>query len=557
MGEQKRKAENALISVLIPERGRPDMLERLICSLIDKAGSDERYEILVAIDSDDPAWDDREPVPHAKVRYLKRPRPITLGEKLNELGRLSAGEIMWFIANDHIVDTPGWPTKFRHAVQKLPNGIGVPFVRDTLHPDHASYPIITRRMMEATGFAFAPWFPAWFIDTWADQIGILTNIRFEIDVEVSAPEGRGKSHGLKDVTFWATFFREMLPMRVRDAINLLMRAYGQDSAHFKEAMKGIEQRQALCEARTRHLVTPEFAALWEARTESEPAPNYKEVKDYAETMMAKLRAERPHAPRVAICVPSGRQWEGTTANCIAALSAYSAARGVELAMINVQSSQISHGRNETVRVALSANVDYLLWVDSDMKIPPDALMRLLHHGKDICGAVYNKRVPRPDGTYETLGRLKGPRPAELNDGLYEAEYLPGGLMLVKADVYRKIKWPWYVEAYRWEGNDGVEAFSNLLRAYFVNVPPDEVFEELADSKLGQWLQSNYIVGAENGSTKIWSEDLVFCAQAKKAGFQVWADLKLSNDTAHLGTIEVTCKLPDDTVRLAEDTVRNP
>ena len=54
MGEARRRAAvQNMISVLIPERGRPKELERLLRSLIDTAGDDAQIEILVAVDDDD------------------------------------------------------------------------------------------------------------------------------------------------------------------------------------------------------------------------------------------------------------------------------------------------------------------------------------------------------------------------------------------------------------------------------------------------------------------------------------------------------------------------
>lgn len=526
------------------------MLERLICSLIDTAGSDDRYEILVSIDSDDEAWVDREPIMHSRVRYLRRERAVTLGEKLNDMFRLCDGEIIFFLANDYVMLTPDWPAKFREACHRLPNGIGVPYVKDELHPDHTAFPLQTRKQIEQVGFAFAPWFPHWFCDTWLDQIGILTGIRFEIDVEVSAPEGRGKSHGLKDVTFWAEFFQETFPMRLRDAIRLVEVAYGKESPEFAKVLSNIEERQRICMARTAHLVTPEFAAVWEARAESEPGPKYAAVKEYAELQLAKLRKETPKRPRVAICCPSGRTWEATTGNCIAAMAAHAAINGVEIALLNVQSSDVSHGRNASVELARKEGCWAIMWVDSDMKFPPDALVRLLKHDKPIAGSLYCKRVRDADGTYPTLGKLAGPKPDVMTDGLHEALLMPGGLMFVRMEVYEKLGWPYYAFMYRWPGDDGLEAFKKSMRETYYEAAPEDALAELDNTKFGQWLRNGgYTLGEFGDQVHTFSEDLSFCRRARRAGYKLWADIKLTGEVAHLGEIAVSCLLGDDVVKL--------
>jgi hypothetical protein len=556
LGEAKRKAERQqLISILIPERGRPEMLDRLICSLIDTAGADEKYEILVQYDDDDEAWRDRTPFDHIHVTYLRRPRPITLGEKLNELARVAKGEILLFLANDLQMETKDWPRKVREAVAKLPNGMGVPFLKDALHVDHASYPVITRRMMDIVGFAFPPWFGAgWFIDTWWDQIGILMGVRFEIDVEVSNPEGRGKSHGLKDVTFWATFFREMGPMRMRDALHLAEIAYGQSSEEFKKVATEIGERQKLCDARTAHLITPEFAALWEANAESEPGPKYQAIKDYAEKQMAQLRKETPKRPRVAVACPSGRAIEATTAIALSALTAYSAINGVEICVLGVQSSDVSHGRNATVEIARQQGCWAILWIDSDMKFPPDALVRLIKCDKPIVGALYCKRVRDASGTYPVLGKLAGPKPEKMTDGLHEALLMPGGFMFVRMEVYEKICWPYYSFSYRYPGDDGLEAFKNFMRNTFWESAPEDALAELDNTMFGQWLKNGgYTLGEFGEQVPTFSEDLNFCRRARRAGYQLWADIKLTGEVSHLGEIAVECSLGDDVVRLPDPT----
>lgn len=527
------------------------MLERLIQSLIETAGADRRFEILVSVDDDDPAWFNQPP--HAPwtaerpVTWYYGGRAATLGIKLNTMAKQSNGQILWFIANDMVMATYGWPDKFRAVVANLPNGMGVPFVHDDLHPDHASYPILTRQMIDAVGFMFPPWFPHWYIDTWWDQLGILLGVRGEIDVTVIAPEGRGQSHGLKDVTFWATLFCELLPFRSRDAMGLAKIAYGEISPKYAEVKEHLKKREAICDARTAHLITQAFAEVWEANAASPPGPGYDKVKAYAETMLANIRAAKPKQLRIAIAVPSTETWRATTANCIAALAAHSAMAGIDLFMCNVQTSQITHSRNTTVKLAMEANCDKIFWVDSDIKLNPDTLVRLLAFDKDIVGATYNKKTPRVDGTYETLGRLIDTHPDQLNDGLYEASLLPGGCLLVNMDVYKKLQWPWYGETYRWPGEDGLIAFKAMMSDYFTEVPSQEVLESLNATAFGAWIKDHYVVG--DGSFPMQSEDLFWCVKARRANYKLWCSLQITGELAHLGTSEVTCRLPENTLRL--------
>ena len=526
------------------------MLERLICSLLDTAGGDDNLEVIVSIDTDDPAWVDREPVMHSHVRYLRRERAITLGEKLNEMARIATGNILWFIANDMVMDTPNWPAKFREACDRLPNGIGVPFVKDTLHPGHSSYPLVTRKMMEVIGFFAAPFFPFWWIDSWQMELGLLTTIYFEIDVVVSAPDGRGKTHALIDLPFWVEFFEATRPMRMRDAVHLAEVAYGQESDKFKDVLQNLGARQKVCENLTRHLSSPEFLAEWGTRADSPPSPKYAAVKQYAELQMAKLRKETPKRPRIAIAVPSGRTWEATAATSIVAMAAYSAINGVECAILNVQSSDVSHGRNATVEIARKEGCYGVLFIDSDIRVPVDCLVRLLKHNQPIVGALYPKRVKDPDGTYPLLGKLAGPKPEKLDDGLHEALLMPGGLMFIRMEVFDRIGWPYYAFMYRWPGEDGLEAFKKSMRDTFYQAAPEDALAELDNTKFGQWLRNGgYTLGEFGDQVHTLSEDLMLCRRARRAGYKIFADLKLTGEIAHLGEIAVTCELGDDVIKL--------
>lgn len=551
MGEAKLRRDR--ISVLIPERGRPEMLFRLIKSLFAKAGGDTGFEVLVAIDQDDPAWaviSSYDTPEGDRVKFLIWPRPKTLGEKLNMLAAEATGAVLFFIANDYVMKTDGWPRIMREAVAKLPNGIGVPFPKDALHPDHASFPIISRKMYEAGGMFAPPWFPYWYVDTWWDEIGLMLGVRPEIAIEVEAPEGRGQPQGLRDVTFWATFFDRLRPYRARDARGLAQRAWGKDSPQAQAVEEMIASRTAFCAARNGHLVTPEFAAIWEGRRDDTPSPEYASVKAYAATMMDNMEREQPKEIRVMVAVPSGRTWEATTANCIAAMAAYSSRAGIELCLMNLQTSQISLARNNLVKIALDLGVDYVFWIDSDMELPPDTLVRLLSWNKDIVGAVYNKKTPRPGTTdeYETLGRLILPSDGQITDGLAEAILMPGGVMLVRTSVYRKLHWPWYSEAYRWAPDlEPLPAFKQMMREYLDSIPTDAVLDSIDGTLFGQWLSEHYRIGP-GGSN---SEDYSFCNKARQAGFQIFCDIGLTGRIGHIGQRTVTCLLGPEVKRLQE------
>jgi hypothetical protein len=155
-------------------------------------------------------------------------------------------------------------------------------------------------------------------------------------------------------------------------------------------------------------------------------------------------------------------------------------------------------RNRLVRVALGFDpaCTHILWIDSDMTFPQDALQRLLAHDKDIVGAFYNKRKP----PYITVGHLL--KPVDISKGgLHQADLMPHGLCLVKREVYERLPAPWYVEGY----------------------DPSLANEDDPDGTVG--------------------EDAGFSRAALAAGIEMWCDADLTFDTGHIGEIVVPCLRP--------------
>lgn len=202
--------------------------------------------------------------------------------------------------------------------------------------------------------------------------------------------------------------------------------------------------------------------------------------------------------KVALCVPSGQTWTAHTAVSLIALSVHSAVNDIGTTVVCKQCSQISMSRNMHVREALAfePQATHLLWVDSDMKAPRDALVRLLGHDKDIVGAFYNKRVP----PYETVGHLINASDLS-SGGLRKADVMPGGFVLVRREVYETIAPPWYRESY--------------------------------DKHLATDIDPDGTVG----------EDVNFSKAAIEAGYDIWCDLDLTFEIGHVGEIVVPCHRP--------------
>lgn len=147
-------------------------------------------------------------------------------------------------------------------------------------------------------------------------------------------------------------------------------------------------------------------------------------------------------------------------------------------------------RNNIAQEALDVNADYVLMVDNDITLPPDALAHLLDEPKDVCLGYYAHRnaanifdgktsVCRL-GEFNYTQQIPGVEMRNMvEQGIHKLQIHGGGMgcALIHADVFRRIEYPWF-----------------------------------------SWV--NYT------NRQVLSEDLFFCEQCAKAGIQIYTDTRV-------------------------------
>lgn len=161
---------------------------------------------------------------------------------------------------------------------------------------------------------------------------------------------------------------------------------------------------------------------------------------------------------------------------------------IELLMANCCGSRITSNRNQLVKMAQRKGATHILFIDTDMIWPNDALQRLLTHGRDIVCATTCKRGDEEGIPIGCAIAQEGGKPGvvEVRGGLVEMRLVGSCFMLIRMEVFDKIGLPAYYE------------------------PPD----------------------AENGDA--FGEDITFCKLATAAGYRIWLDYNLSAELGHLG-----------------------
>lgn len=211
--------------------------------------------------------------------------------------------------------------------------------------------------------------------------------------------------------------------------------------------------------------------------------------------------------RIGVCMPTHEMVPAVTMYDLAQLMGYHAANHVgpdrpieSIALCVLTGTYVHSARQELAEMAVEQEMDYVLWLDGDMRFPKDALWRLLKHGKDIVGANYSKRGVPPG-----FVAIKQRAPAQQcitapdSTGLEEVEAIGFGCVLMRTRVLLAL--------------DPVERSGH------------------------PWFWFD-MAGSSKGPAMV-GEDVFFCQLVRDAGFKVYVDHDFSKDCAHVGMLEYT------------------
>lgn len=202
-------------------------------------------------------------------------------------------------------------------------------------------------------------------------------------------------------------------------------------------------------------------------------------------------------PLVAIGLPCGDMVHAQFTNCLWGVGR--GARDHRQGVVMAHSSIVAHGRSNCVAGMYQIQADYLMFIDSDMMFPPNTIDRLLKHEKDIVGCTYVRRGP----PFDNLGHTAHDVDRGRKSGLVEMAYIPTGMLLIKKEVFDKMKPPFF----------------------------------------------RYETDEEHGIVR--GEDMVFSDMVRSLGFKMWCDLDLSKELRHIYTYMLSPEDPT-TRKVAEN-----
>jgi glycosyltransferase involved in cell wall biosynthesis len=222
---------NKKISILLPTRNRPDMVERLLVSIIDTAKNPPYIEISARTDVDDNLtapvfFQFRKKI---AIRNKVGDRSAIHGDYWNDAWRNSTGGIVMMVGDDFIFRTKGWEAEVRKEFDKFPDGIVLVFGEDGIqHGNIATHAFISRRWTDILGYYVPMQFNVFYHDTWltdlAQRLGrkvyrpdlVFEHNHHSVGGKVDAVTLEMKERSKNDAEIWAA----TEPIRVADAEKL-------------------------------------------------------------------------------------------------------------------------------------------------------------------------------------------------------------------------------------------------------------------------------------------------------------------------------------------------
>jgi glycosyltransferase involved in cell wall biosynthesis len=177
---KQAKETTTKISVLVPTRGRAEMLGKSIGSLMDKASS-FNLEILVRVDEDDTESKEAKfEISDPIIQVVTGPRHgyRQLQKYYNELAEKATGDWLMLWSDDAIMETEGWDEK----IHQHGGGLRVlkPEMVNSPTPELNLFPVVSRKLYDLLGHLSLQAHG----DSWLQAIARANGIEEPVDIKV-------------------------------------------------------------------------------------------------------------------------------------------------------------------------------------------------------------------------------------------------------------------------------------------------------------------------------------------------------------------------------------
>lgn len=217
------------ISVCIASRGRPKLLRQCVETLTAGMVLPDTV-ISVALDEDDDTTEYGVKLGDVDPRRLIvsiAPREDSLGAKYNRAQQNVRADLYVLWPDDSIMPNAGWDVALLRAMNALPNRTGAILfghIEGVFQPGLA----LTQSFIDEMGFFCPPYFPTWWLETWPIECATMSGCYIRADIEVALLHHlKGNSTGELEIAWWAKFFDDTRPIRIKTAESLIRKNFPQ------------------------------------------------------------------------------------------------------------------------------------------------------------------------------------------------------------------------------------------------------------------------------------------------------------------------------------------
>lgn len=156
--------KSPLISLLLPTRGRPALVERFLKSIVDTTKHLDQVEVILYIDDDDIG---SHHLDSADVKIVKIIGPaLSMGDYNSACLAQAQGDIIILVNDDVVIGTNGWDKKIAELDASIPDKIYLAYANDLFKKgDFCTFPILSRRTCELLVEPYPKEYKGAFIDT--------------------------------------------------------------------------------------------------------------------------------------------------------------------------------------------------------------------------------------------------------------------------------------------------------------------------------------------------------------------------------------------------------
>ena len=196
------------IAILLPTRHRPRMALSVLSALDHLASGKNTIRYQVRVDEDDTqsrVMLDGIQSDIEGINVVCKPRPVTLGHATNEAAQGVHADAYAMLGDDVFPLCQHWDEGIRILIGE--HDIPAFCWTEVSNPNNHTYPVLSSKWVEAVGTITSGHFPFWFDDTWLAEVYELSfGQPMPIVADMRVGGKRGKTQGLRDLSFWFEFF---------------------------------------------------------------------------------------------------------------------------------------------------------------------------------------------------------------------------------------------------------------------------------------------------------------------------------------------------------------